>query len=137
MKKSIINQAISKINQTEVSVDPYPHFKIDNFFDEKYFSKMVFELKNLPLIKKINNLEDNRYKVSDIETIITNKELKQSSPLAYELNNFLSSRHFFSAISEKIEPYASAALQVNRSAISQSIENKKYERHLLEIRKSE
>ena len=127
MKKSLIDNAIVKINQSDISVDPYPHFKIDNFFDEQYFSKMVFELKNLPLIKKIKNLDDTRYKANDIETIINDNDLKKNAPLAYEFNKFLSSKQFFSVIAEKIKPYAAAALQVNKSDISKSIKDEKYE----------
>ena len=52
--------------------------------------------------------------------------MKQAAPLAYKLNEFLSSNVFFQAIALKMSPYAAASLQVDTSDISESIKNRKY-----------
>ena len=124
LKKSMINKAVERINQSTVCVDPYPHFVIDNFFDQTFFSNIVSELRNLPLLQNIESLaNEKKYDVSEILNVIKGEQLQTHAPLSYEMVKFLSSKDFFGAISKKIEPYAAASLQIDRQAIRNAVTN--------------
>ena len=126
MEKKFIKAAISKINNSEVCVDPYPHIKIDDFFDKDYFSKIVSELRNLSVINNMNLVDREKYDVDDILNVIKGDQLRQKAPLSFEMNKFLSSHDFFDAITKKIGHYASSSLDVDQSAIEKSVKQKQF-----------
>ena len=127
MDANLIDNALAKIDSAEICIDPYPHILIDHFIEDDFFYKVVSELRNLHEITKIGLLEgQQKYDSSEILTVIKGPEMKYAAPLAYKLNEFLSSNDFFEAIALKMAPYAAASLQVDTSDISKSIKNRKY-----------
>ena len=127
MKNKYAKPAIDNIYNSQICVDPYPHFKVDNFLDEDFFSKVVTELRNLKEVKNIKMLKNDKYHVGDILTDIKDKELADTAPFTLELKKFLSSSKFFTAIANKIKPYAASSLQVDQLEISKSLDKKLFD----------